>query len=1134
MDIIHETPTKRRKLDLGYTSSDRGYKSDDDDDADHLFAGYETVDTLPLPPITRNSSSPLRHITQPTQVLSRVTPTPERHVKPSVVQVAASSPLPTCSPPRPSPEENRPPAAFQNRTAAVEISSDDDEMLARRGGSPDEDSQSPHKADIRPSEFVHSGQNRTSTAGPARFREITTQAFYKPLEDARKTLHPVTSVARSIHDPRRYEAVAGPGQSVPAMASSYGGVSRPPKVHQTASVKTQSQQDMTLDEIEDYQVRTKVDRMHKIFPAKGIAACKAALLKKRGNFDDAMDYLASSDDTAVAIDLTLSDTDRSMHKVTSFIKPAAKQKLKAPVKSIQSKWTTPRSFEHRADPASSPPPRAATPKPRRRLVQGRKNGSPTPAIIPRESNLAALEDTDPEDSNARSDSGIGSGSYEDESERRLLVYLNECSSDQLVDIAAVTESVASLILSHKPFKSLDVVRRITSDKVPSKKRNNKRPIGDKVIDTCLEVWRGYDAVDGLVLKCESIGRPVAEQIKKWGTDVYGAANDGELNLIEFDKNSEPEASLRDSGIGTPTSVTVSADEDGEGLVTAKSDTGSVFGQPRLLNDEVTLKDYQIVGVNWLSLLFHQRLSCILADDMGLGKTCQVIAFLAHLFEKGNHGPHLIIVPGSTIENWLREFRVFCSKLSVMPYYAGQVERVAIRDQIERNQSNINVIVTTYGVAKAKDDCKFLRRLPLQVCVYDEGHMLKNRKSAAYEQLTRFSCSFRLLLTGTPLQNNLSELVSLLAFIMPQMFREHSEDLDVIFSQKAKTSSESHAALLSAQRINRARAMMAPFVLRRKKHQVLRHLPKKVRRVEYCDLSPSQAEMYDREKARGLQVVARRAAGEKVGNETANVMMALRKASIHPLLFRRVYNDQTLKKMARACLAEDDFRQSQFELCLEDMSVMMDFELQRFCERYPTSMSRFRLRNDEWMDSGKVSKLAELLVQFRKSGDRVLVFSQFVMVMDILEDVMETLGMRFFRLDGQTKIEERQDMLDQFHAETDITVFLLSTKAGGAGINLACANKVIIFDSSFNPQDDIQAENRAHRVGQTREVEVVRLVTRGTIEEQIHALGQTKLALDDRVAGDGETAAMAIEDEKQADQQGQRAVEQMMIEQMKEQ
>ncbi|KAK5013351.1 DNA-dependent ATPase fun30, partial [Cryomyces antarcticus] len=165
---------------------------------------------------------------------------------------------------------------------------------------------------------------------------------------------------------------------------------------------------------------------------------------------------------------------------------------------------------------------------------------------------------------------------------------------------------------------------------------------------------------------------------------------------------------------------------------------------------------------------------------------------------------------------------------------------------------------------------------------------------------------------------------------------------------------------------------------------------------------------------------------------------------------------------------------------------------------------------------------------KANGDRTLVFSQFTTVMNILEAVLETLDIKYFRLDGQTPIPTRQDMLDEFYKDSSIPVFMLSTKAGGSGINLACANKVIIFDSSFNPQDDVQAENRAHRVGQTREVEVVRLVTKGTIEEQIHALGTSKLALDDRVAGEGVSA----EDEKKAEGDGLAMVEKMLLEGMK--
>lgn len=556
--------------------------------------------------------------------------------------------------------------------------------------------------------------------------------------------------------------------------------------------------------------------------------------------------------------------------------------------------------------------------------------------------------------------------------------------------------------------------------------------------------------------------------------------------------------------------------------------------------------YQVVGVNWLTLLFERKLSCILADDMGLGKTCQVVSFLAHLLEKGIRGPHLIVVPGSTLENWLREFSIFCPKLHVMPYYAGQNERPGIQTQILNNLDSLNIVVTTYTLAKTKDDNKFLRKLKPVVCVYDEGHLLKNSKSAGYEALMRIPTQFRLLLTGTPLQNNLRELASLLGFILPSVFREHSDDLEAIFSHKAKTSDNSHAALLSNQRIARAKSIMTPFVLRRKKHQVLKYLPAKIRRVEYCELSKSQSEIYAMEKARALRIVTARAAGEKTSNETANIMVALRKASIHPLLFRRLYDDELIAKMSKACLGEPEYEHSNVELVLEDMEVMTDMELHRFCEQHPRTMTKYLLQNNPWMDSGKVSKLAALLRTFKQNGDRALVFSQFVMVLDVLEAVMETLEMQFFRLDGSTPMEQRQDMIDQFYEEEDITVFLLSTGAGGAGINLACkltsregscwiitdsgkgANKVIIFDSSFNPQSDQQAENRAHRVGQTKEVEVFRLVTKNTIEEQIHALGETKLALDDRVAGvvadegDGKKAGVA------AEKQGAKIVEEMVL------
>jgi SWI/SNF-related matrix-associated actin-dependent regulator 1 of chromatin subfamily A len=452
---------------------------------------------------------------------------------------------------------------------------------------------------------------------------------------------------------------------------------------------------------------------------------------------------------------------------------------------------------------------------------------------------------------------------------------------------------------------------------------------------------------------------------------------------------------------------------------------------------------------------------------------------------------------------------------------SQKEREELREKIEINLKDINVIVTTYQLASGnKIDTHFLRQLSPRVCVYDEGHMLKNSNSNRYIALMKIKAEFRLLLTGTPLQNNLLELASLLSFILPNVFNNRKEDLNLIFKHRAKTTDENHDALLSAQRIARAKSMMTPFVLRRRKNQVLKDIPPKTSRVVYCDMMIDQYEIYQEEIEKGQQILRDRAAGLKPTKASANIMMQLRKAAIHSLLFRKLYTDKAIAKMAAACMP-DQHEGSTEENVLLDMQVMTDGELNRLCTvHYPKTLSRFALPEDACMNSGKVAKLIELLQEFKANGDRTLIFSQFTMVMDILESALSLQGISYFRLDGSTPVEERQDMIDQFYEETDISAFMLSTKAGGTGINLACANKVVIFDSSFNPQEDVQAENRAHRVGQTREVEVIRLVTQGTIEVAMMALGTSKLTLDDRVSGEAE-------DEKAIVAKGEELVAQML-------
>ncbi len=896
----------------------------------------------------------------------------------------------------------------------INIESDDDEGPKYRGGSSEDESQTTQRGDIKPSTFA------PRPSGIDRFKDIT---------------------SRSIFNPK---------QSSDVMANAYGGrVQRPPqKIKQAGPAKAQPI-DLDLNDVEDFLLRKKIVEIRQVLPHQSVRTCLQALITSKANFNDAMEFLVQQEDRGNHVDLTLDEDALQLNKPPkrppgqSLIpvpkKPTAKQQIKAPAKKIQEKWTTSQTLpKSQLSPVSTPP------RPRRRLVQGRKRvSSPLTATSSKQSSpIPVSKAATPESEDL--DSGIGSESdHPDVLEERVLRFLNACSSLDLADIAAIPEETATILLSQKPFKSLGEVRLISGGPlVKGGRKTTRKPIGDKIVDKCLNMWAGYEAVDELIHRCEDLAKPLKDEMMKWGVDLFGAANkEGELEIADFDSIS------RDSGIGTP----IGSDEEGD--LKSWTQKRKFFPQPSTLGKDITLKDYQVVGINWLSLLFEKQLSCILADDMGLGKTAQVVAFLAHLLEKGIKGPHLIIVPGSTLENWLREFSLFCPKLNVMPYYAGLKERPSIQEQISDNTDSVNVIVTTYGIAKVKDDNKFLRTLKPVCCVYDEGHYLRNSESAGYKEYMKINARFRLLLTGTPLQNNLRELASLLGFILPSVFAEHRGELEAIFSHKAKTTDadESHAALLSTQRIARAKSMMTPFVLRRKKHQVLKHLPQKHRRVEYCELSLSQEDLYTMNQARVSRLMASREAGEKTGNETANIMMDLRKASIHPLLSRRLYDDETIAKMSKACLREDAYAESNVDLVFEDMTVMTDMELQRFCENHPKTMTPFRLVNDEWMDSGKVKVLSELLKKYKANGDRVLVFSQFVMVMDILEAVMETLDMRYFRLDGSTKIDERQDMIDQFYKEPEITVFLLSTKAGGAGINLACANKVVIFDSSFNPQ-----------------------------------------------------------------------------------
>jgi len=737
-------------------------------------------------------------------------------------------------------------------------------------------------------------------------------------------------------------------------------------------------------------------------------------------------------------------------------------------------------------------------------MQGRRDPEPSsPLAVPSPVQVVSKQKAPPPppvnyDSYETDDSGQGSEPEEDpEMEAECLDFFNTATARDIVDMTNTTQENAEAVVTARPFKTLDKVRLVESAKVlKSGKKSKRAPIGDKIVDTAMQMMSGYQAVDSLVKACDEIAKPIRAEMETWGLKVHGLS--GELELTSFEED-------HDSGIGSPISAATSTkgDDDGEVKITKKR-SFNYLKKPDLMAEDCVLKDYQIVGLNWLAMMYRQKNSCILADEMGLGKTCQVISFLSHLVETGHNGPHLVVCPGSTLENWSRELKRFAPNLNIELYWGGQADRAIIGEEIMANRENINVLVTTYDMAYKPSDNRLLRDLRPDVCVYDEGHLLKNPKSKRYASLVKIPAVQRLLLTGTPLQNNLQELAALLAFIMPKVFKSVESELEYIFKSKATTRDADHAALLSAQRIERAKSMLTPFVLRRKKTQVLKHMPAKTNRVQYCDIHPDQKKIYDGHIAAAQARARARAEGEKLPrSDEANPLMQLRKAAIHPLLFRRHFTDAKIEKMAdllRRKEPEEFPSSAQRKHLIAEMHSFNDFGLHQWCLNYPC-ISEYRLPGAAWMDSGKVDALLKLLEEYKANGDRVLIFSQFTLVLNVLEAVLNDSLIAFSRIDGDTPIDHRQSLIDNFTNDPTITAFLLTTKAGGTGINLASANKVIIFDMSFNPQDDKQAENRAHRVGQTREVEVVCFVTKDTIEEQIWGLGQSKLKLDGRVAGE---------------------------------
>lgn len=527
-------------------------------------------------------------------------------------------------------------------------------------------------------------------------------------------------------------------------------------------------------------------------------------------------------------------------------------------------------------------------------------------------------------------------------------------------------------------------------------------------------------------------------------------------------------------------------------------------QPKCIPTSLKLSPYQLIGLNWLALLHNRRVNGILADEMGLGKTIQVISFLAYLRETLNiTGHHLVIVPASTLDNWEREFDTWCPEIKLLQYYGTQDERARIRFYIAKNPDAADVILTTYNVAQSPEDRRLFKKLDVKYLVFDEAHMLKNMKSSRYQSLIKIRSERRILLTGTPLQNNLVELMSLLVFTMPRMLMSKMTHVEALFASASKE--DGGKTEFERERIEQAKKIMKPFVLRRLKEDVLKDLPMKREQTIHVDMSARQCKLYQKLvdsfkkeiKDHASDVIDDDNSFDTESSEDvkkgAGMLMAMRKLSNHPLLVLNLYTKEKLKKMANLMLKEPTHRDAKADLIYEDMCVMHDFELHQLCKMYK-SIEHYKLDDETIIDSGKFRYLDQLLQEFKKTKQRCLLFSQFTMMLDIMEEYLSIRGFGYARLDGSTKVSDRINLIDDFNNDDNVLVFLLSTKAGGLGINLTAANVVVIHDIDFNPYNDKQAEDRSHRLGQTKEVVVYKLISKGTIEEGMMSIANEKLRL----------------------------------------
>uniref|UniRef100_A0A8C6YGF6 Chromodomain helicase DNA binding protein 9 n=1 Tax=Naja naja TaxID=35670 RepID=A0A8C6YGF6_NAJNA len=471
-----------------------------------------------------------------------------------------------------------------------------------------------------------------------------------------------------------------------------------------------------------------------------------------------------------------------------------------------------------------------------------------------------------------------------------------------------------------------------------------------------------------------------------------------------------------------------------------------------------LREYQLEGLNWLLFNWYNRQNCILADEMGLGKTIQSITFLYEILLNGIRGPFLIIAPLSTITNWEREFRTWAD-LNVVVYHGSMISRQMIqryemyfRDsqgRIIRDTYKFQAIITTFEMILG--GCPELNAIEWRCVIIDEAHRLKNRNCKLLEGLKLMNLEHKVLLTGTPLQNTVEELFSLLHFLEPLRFPAES------------TFMQEFGDLKTEEQVQKLQAILKPMMLRRLKEDVEKKLAPKQETIIEVELTNIQKKYYRAILEKNFAFLSKGAGQANVPN-LVNTMMELRKCCNHPYLIKG---------------AEEKI-------------------LGEFRETYSPSAPDFHLQA-MIQSAGKLVLIDKLLPKMKAGGHKVLIFSQMVRCLDILEDYLIHKRYLYERIDGRVRGNLRQAAIDRFSKpDSDRFVFLLCTRAGGLGINLTAADTCIIFDSDWNPQNDLQAQARCHRIGQNKAVKVYRLITRNSYEREMFDRASLKLGLDKAV------------------------------------